>query len=154
MHILRQPQSSKVIYGQSVSLQVSVSIVGPSIKYQWYLNGKPLVGQTLSCLSISSVVDSDVGEYVCVISSNEAQVQSEPAIIELTDAPHRRVSPASQGTVFESPKQYLIERGVPSNRGADVGFEHRLSSLAQSGQKGMFVYVLFSSDAQYFLCGI
>lgn len=76
------------------------------------------------------MVDSDVGEYVCVVSSNETRVQSEPAIVELTDALHRRLPP-SHGTVFEAPKRYFIDRGPPSDRRVDVGLG--LESLSQSG---------------------
>ncbi len=136
LQFLKQPQSAKVIYGQSVSLHVAVSQVTPSTTYQWYLNGSPLVGQTSSHFTISSVVDSDVGDYLCVVSGSETRIQSEPAVIELTEISHQRrgvPAPAPQTQVFEPPKRYLINRGVPADKDADLLLELRQLPVTKTG---------------------
>ncbi len=158
LQFLKQPQSAKVIYGQSVSLHVAASPVTPSIKYQWYLNGNPLVGQTSSHFTISSVVDSDVGDYVCVVvSGSDTRIQSEPAVIELTEISHQRrgvPAPAPQSQVFEPPKRYLITRGAPADREADVLLlEPRQPPVTKAGINAQDVcYLHYFTVSTFFGC--
>ena len=116
---IQQPQSAKVIYGQPVSLQVAVSSKTSSTRYQWFLNRKQLHGQTAPCLSISSVVESDEGEYLCVVSDKDNRIQSEPAVVDITDSVqsyYRRVpDPAPQTQIYNPTKQYLLNRGASSS---------------------------------------
>ena len=90
-----------------------------SIRYQWYLNRRPLLGQTSSHLSISSVVDCDVGEYVCVVSDKDLQIQSEPAVVEIVDTQsyHQRIpnyNPTPRTQLYNPPKAPLKDRGPSS----------------------------------------
>ena len=72
-----------MFYGQRVQLHIQASNPTSSTRYQWYFNHKPLASQTSPRLAINSVVESDEGEYVCVVSDGGHTVMSRPAVIKI-----------------------------------------------------------------------
>lgn len=81
--IVLHPESREVFYGQPVQLHIKVSNPSSSTRYQWYLNQRPLTSQTSPRLAIYSVVDSDEGEYICVVSDAGHTVRSRSAVVKL-----------------------------------------------------------------------
>lgn len=65
--ITTQPSSINSCPNNLISFSVVSS--GTGLSYQWYKNGLPIVGQTSSSLSFTSVIASDTGIYHCYIQN-------------------------------------------------------------------------------------
>lgn len=68
-------------YGESSTVQCSISLGDMPIKYAWFLNGKPLdktqeglsivsVGKKTTVLSIDNLTEKFAGNYTCVAQNN------------------------------------------------------------------------------------
>lgn len=81
--ILQQPTNQAVPTGSSVTFTVVAS--GPSdLSYQWSKDGSTITNAVSSSYTITSVQDSDVGNYTVLVSGNNGQtVTSNPATLTI-----------------------------------------------------------------------
>lgn len=85
--IIEQPQSKQVIYGQEFSLSVKVDSLTHSSSFQWYKNHTRLIGKNDSRLTIKSAVDSDAGEYYCLVANTSGSTDSNIVFVKVIN-PH------------------------------------------------------------------
>ena len=83
--IFLHPQSTMVVYGQPARLFVQVDNANLHTTYQWYRNNKILGGKVSPELIISSCVDSDKGDYFCIITDQAGSTTSKVARIDVVD---------------------------------------------------------------------
>ena len=101
--ISSHPQDVIVVYGQEAKLEVRTDGLGQMCSYQWYKDGRKLLGKTQKSMVIASTVDSDEGSYTCLISNSEGSVMSHPATITV-------VSVAPQSSQQPKPTRPVVER--------------------------------------------
>ncbi|MES2438461.1 MAG: hypothetical protein V4584_05325 [Verrucomicrobiota bacterium] len=70
-----EPAGGDTGEGQEVTLRAAASGEGPFV-WQWYLNGKPVIGATGSTLVFSEISLADAGEYVVRVSNVVGQDES------------------------------------------------------------------------------
>src|SRR5262249_4297234 len=94
--IVAQPQSASVISGDTVTFAVAASGT-PTLRYQWFFNGNPVIGATDAQLTLANVPKSWEGKYrVSVYNAYGNQdstevslsVYARPAIIEQPQDAH------------------------------------------------------------------
>jgi pectinesterase len=78
--ILSQPTTKTVKPGEPAILQVKVASI-PEATYQWYKDGKALVGEIKAAVVIRKTAKANDGEYYVVIKNSSGTIQSR--IIEL-----------------------------------------------------------------------
>jgi Immunoglobulin domain/Putative Ice-binding-like adhesive domain/Beta-propeller repeat len=93
--IVVQPQSLAVLAGQDATFSVSATGAGP-LSYQWYLNGNPIPGATISTLIIPSVGVQNVGTYCVVVTNVSGTQTSVGAVLSLGYPPSILGQPVSQ----------------------------------------------------------
>ena len=76
------PQLS-IIPGKSAGFMVTAT--GDGLMYQWQKDGIDIIGATLSTYILSSVVESDAGEYQCVVSNRAGHVTSNAAYLTVCE---------------------------------------------------------------------
>lgn len=79
--ILRQPNGMVVQVGDPVTLQVG-AVGTPPLRYQWWRDASPLLGETRSLLDIKSVLQTDLGAYRVVVSNAFGAATSSVALVE------------------------------------------------------------------------
>ena len=72
-----------MVYGQEAKLEVRADVTNQTCTYQWYKDGRKLLGKTRQSLIIASTVDSDEGSYTCLVSNAEGLIMSHPAVISV-----------------------------------------------------------------------
>lgn len=75
-----QPNSQTVTEGEHVIFSVTASSIS-TISYQWYFNGNPIAGATLSNLEITSSTLSDQGEYKVQLDNGSTNTQASATLI-------------------------------------------------------------------------
>lgn len=92
-----QPQSQTVTTGGSVTFTVAAS---GSPTYQWWKDGKPLSGITLSTVTIILVTSADAGTYTVVATNSAGSTTSNAAVLTVNapagSAPVIAVQPQSR----------------------------------------------------------
>lgn len=78
-----QPQDETVNVGGTATFTVTAS--GDNLTYQWQKDGSDLDNETSSSLSLSDVIPSDAGFYVCVVTSSCNTVVSQFAVLAIID---------------------------------------------------------------------
>ena len=106
-----------------------------SCSYQWYKDGRKLIGKIQKWMFIASTMDSDEGSYTCQISTPEGSIMSHPATITIVSvAPQSFQQPAKRGggaqpAVAAERRSHPIHLPIPSrmdiNRGG--GAVYRLT---------------------------
>jgi hypothetical protein len=86
--ITRQPTSTRIVAGQTATLEVIAS--GSAATYQWHSSAGPLAGQTQSTYSTSTP-----GSYYVVVANRAGTVTSETATVSVIAAPTIVTQPAS-----------------------------------------------------------
>ena len=56
----------------------------PAPSYEWYLDGVLIPGEMLSYLYIPEAQPSDRGNYTCKASNDNGEIESHPALVNLT----------------------------------------------------------------------
>ena len=79
------PQNQSVPMGSPVTFSVTAFPEG--VAFQWRKEGVNLSGATLSIYTIDSVDTQHVGSYSCVVTSSCGVVTSEPAQLQINQAP-------------------------------------------------------------------
>lgn len=90
--IQRQPQSRTVLAGSVATLDVGVTGRLP-MTYQWFKNGVPLAGATEPILTLTSVTNSDAGNYHVIVQNQFGPATSASATLTVID-PGVAVQPA------------------------------------------------------------
>jgi sugar lactone lactonase YvrE len=87
LRLLSEPSDSKVFTGDSVTLSVSASGLGP-LSYQWRKNGVDLPGATSPEYTIASFQTADAGGYSALVANLSGTLTSATATVSLrTEAP-------------------------------------------------------------------
>lgn len=84
--ILQQPRSVATNAGRTVSFVVSAVGTGP-LRYQWRLDGAPLLDATNVTLTLTNVQPGQGGLYTVVITDNVGPMLSAPARLEVLVEP-------------------------------------------------------------------
>ena len=77
-----QPQNRAVIAGQDISFSVVAGGI-PTPGYQWYFNGRPILGAVGPTFTISSAQTSQSGSYSIIVSNSAGSVVSTPATLQV-----------------------------------------------------------------------
>ncbi len=98
--ISAQPQSATKNPGESATFGITATGAAP-LQYQWRKNGSEMPGKTLSSLGFASVAETDQAAYTCYVRNSagdktNANVESAPAVLTVTDPPTITRQPASQ----------------------------------------------------------
>ncbi len=80
--ITAEPQSATVQAGDNVSFNVTATGF-PLLSYQWSLNGTNILGATNDSLTISNVVQTNLGTYVVAVSNAFATTNSMDAVLSM-----------------------------------------------------------------------
>ena len=86
--ISSHPASVTINQGQSTTLSVTAS--GPSLSYQWRLNGTPISGATAAAYATGTA-----GSYTVVVSNSAGSVTSNAATVNVVGVPSISSHPAS-----------------------------------------------------------
>lgn len=83
--IAKQPQDTSVLLGNPVELSVETSTTQSSIflNYQWYRNGRIMVGETKPTLKIKKTTEGHAANYFVNIRSGTTDLNSSSAVITL-----------------------------------------------------------------------
>lgn len=92
-----QPESRTVPPGTTVTLRVEAAGT-PPLRYQWYLAGAMLAGQTNDTLVLLKAQQSEAGDYTVVVSNPVGSIASGVATVAIRSAtPVRLQNPAITG---------------------------------------------------------
>ena len=80
--ITRQPASQIYIAGSGTTFTAAATGT-PPLSYQWQLNGTNLPNATTRTLALAGLQPSHLGAYTVVVSNDEGDVISEPAMLRL-----------------------------------------------------------------------
>jgi hypothetical protein len=90
--IVTQPLSQFLQIGATATF--SVFAVGQApLNYQWYFNGKPIVGATTLRLTVNNIGPAKEGEYSVSISNGHGSVNSVTAILRVGSDPAKGTPP-------------------------------------------------------------
>ena len=146
-----QPQNKQVVYGQTARLLIEVENPDYSTTYQWYRDGKALIGKTFPELLIHSAVDSDSGHYCCKVTNHGGSVNSDSAYIRVIviEPSGRRRLPHPD--VLRFMKSQLQGREGVEEEGE--GERNVVGDLLPRGQPldTRHFYTVSSSECQYIL---
>lgn len=92
--ITTQPGSYNTNTGASVTFSVTASGTAP-LSYQWYDNGSPISGATLSSYNLSGLLTSDSGTYNVRVSNAAGNATSSNAVLNVGIAPAITGQPSS-----------------------------------------------------------
>ena len=81
--------------GLNASFSVAATGTG-LLRYQWSLNGQPLVGATSANLALTNVQIPDMGAYVATVTDDIASVTSQPANLVVLMRPSIVLNPTNQ----------------------------------------------------------
>lgn len=120
------PITQQVIFGQEFSLSVAVKSPSHQCTFQWYKNYARLHGKTDTKLIVKSAVDSDTGEYFCMVANKGGSSDSEIAFVKVVN-PHTGPSFVEHQQMPHGPSMLTNWSGEGAKR------PHTLESLASRG---------------------
>jgi len=88
--ITSQPQSQGALINGSATFSIVAS--GPALSYQWYFNGKIILGVNASTYTISNIQSSNLGTYTVTVTNTYGSVTSSSAVLSLSNSPGRLVN--------------------------------------------------------------
>jgi hypothetical protein len=100
--IVKQPSPISTVAGGTAAFVVGVEGTGP-LRYQWFFDGDPLVGQTNSALILNAVTTADAGPYMVAITNGFGSAISAPA--ELA------VEAITEATILVQPQGDVVPAG-------------------------------------------
>jgi len=115
--IVSQPLDQVVGLGASAQFAVSVQSSTP-VTYRWYLNGNPILGETLATLNVANAHWGDHGRYVVAVQNAAGAVMSNPALLTVTNVPLRLLVAGISREGFNMKvsgpmsSRYMIEAGL------------------------------------------
>jgi hypothetical protein len=69
------------------TINLSLSVTGGGLKYQWYKNTAPISGATASAFTIASVATGDAGSYSVSVTNSLGVASNGPAVITVPTVP-------------------------------------------------------------------
>ncbi|MFC1859063.1 immunoglobulin domain-containing protein [Thermodesulfobacteriota bacterium] len=84
--IATHPQSQTLNPGETATFNIVATGAGP-LTYQWSRGGVDIDGANASSYSITSVQESDEGDYACHVANNAGSDTSDPAALTVNDSP-------------------------------------------------------------------
>lgn len=124
-----QPTSLTVLAGRTVSFSISATGIPPPT-YQWQKNGINILGVAIATYTIASPLDSDAGNYTCLVTNNAGSVTSAAAILTVLQS--ARLANASVRTPLAN-AQSVIVGFVVSGGAKDVLVRAAGPALGQFG---------------------
>ncbi len=79
--ILTQPSGKFTSVGGSATFTVTAA--GSGLTYQWYLNGTPISGATLSSYTVTNAQASDAGTYTVMVTDSQGTITSFPVTLSV-----------------------------------------------------------------------
>lgn len=92
--ITTQPQGLRVLLGDSAYFYVQAE-PWEYLSYQWYLNSKPIPGETFSDLLVENITAKQAGVYKVAISSGGTPVMSQGALLTVVTPVTIKKQPSS-----------------------------------------------------------
>ena len=112
--IVTQPVGVKGKVGDAASFSVAATGV-PAPYYQWYFNSNPIQDATNNVYNITSIANSDVGNYYVIVSNIISQVTSDTVSLSTGTTPVITQSPVSQSAIVGSSVTFsVIASGDPA----------------------------------------
>jgi len=102
--ILEQPVGASLPEGESVTLSVLANGTSP-LSYDWKKDGASLGAPDQDNLVLESISPADAGSYTVHITNTAGEIESDPAILEVWEAPVIMDSPSS---VLADPGQEIV----------------------------------------------
>jgi hypothetical protein len=108
--VIVQPISGIILFGEPFTLPIEVTGTEP-FAYQWFLNGRRLIGQTNAQLSVPKVAAKNKGEYQVEVSNSFGAMRTNVFIATVVRPPKILRSP---GSLTVDPEQRATFRVVAS----------------------------------------
>lgn len=89
--IQSHPEAVNNITGHSITLEISACGDGP-LEYQWMKDRTAVPGATESSLTFESLTLSDAGNYSVVVTNLAGTIETDPALLEVSELPPTFVS--------------------------------------------------------------
>lgn len=83
--ITQQPKGAELIEGKKTSLAVKAT--GPDLSYQWYLNGKAILGAKEPTVTLDGLTLADTGNYTVEVRNSAGWITSTIATLSIIAAP-------------------------------------------------------------------
>ena len=81
--VLTEQPDSVYFINQGSTFNIKIAAKGSNLKYQWFKDGKPLIGNTNDILEIISVSPSNDGVYFCEVTGDCGKVTSNPFTLKI-----------------------------------------------------------------------
>lgn len=151
MTITRQPQSQSLSPGQTLQLNVAVTNGRGDYDFQWRKGGSIIPGANASSLQIASVDSGDAGIYSVSISDNVRSIESEEAIITVSNElqPVSIHRPPSAETIIEGGALWL---NVDASGSGFLNYQWRKDGSTLEGQNSATLTInpVQQSDSGYY----
>jgi hypothetical protein len=134
--IVNHPTNSTVNVGNPISLSVSASGTA-DLKYQWFLGGTPIFGATSPTYTISSVNESDAGDYRAEVSNSGGSVRSNVAVVTVNVVETRSILSNLSVRTSLTTAQNLVVGAVVQGGAKNILMRSGGPALNQFGLAGM-----------------
>ncbi len=82
IYVNRQPENQTVLEGKPLHLQIEAGGLS-LVRYQWFLNGVPIISETNSAYRVDAAAESDAGFYTVLVENEHASLLSLPAEVRV-----------------------------------------------------------------------
>jgi formylglycine-generating enzyme required for sulfatase activity len=130
----------------------TTATVGTGITKQWRKNGVNIAGQTGDSLSLTSVTLADVADYTLAITNDSGTVVSNPAALQVLQAPSVTTPPASQTKDYAT----SVTFSVASTGTQPLTYQWKKGSSVIAGATGQSLTLsnLKLTDAASYICTV
>lgn len=147
--VLRQPEGISGRSGGVADLKVQILSPRP-VNFQWYMNGKPLGGQTNSQLHFAALSLADAGEYQVLMQSpgtTNAPLASLPAVVELSSG--NASTPAAGPADLMPLDSLMVVKGVSKFKfKAEMGNRYAVQTRPVSGDGEWIPVITVAGDGK------
>lgn len=109
--ISAQPQNQTVIAGHDVTFKVEAASSGAPLRYQWFVEEKPIEGATSAAFTLANAQSANAGNYKVVIGFGDCSVSSAMATLTVRGPPFFTVSPQNQVVEIGASATFRAEAG-------------------------------------------
>ena len=110
--------------GQVYEMFVVVTTDGWPLKYQWFKDNKPILGETKDYLVFDPVKGDEVGDYNVVAYSGNESVLSTQCVVTVNDAKHVNITTQPKNRVINTTFPIRLTcKGEPTVTGAVVTYQ-------------------------------
>ncbi|MEJ5246105.1 MAG: MBG domain-containing protein, partial [Bacteroidota bacterium] len=144
--ITQQPTASQTVCeGSNVTL--SVTATGTNPEYAWYKQGSAVVLSTNSTLVLNNIQIADAGLYYVVVSNNCSSVQSNDAVVNVTNNATPSVSIAiSSGSNPTCAGNPVTFTATPTNGGATPSYQWKVNGNNVGNNQPTYTYIPQNND--------